>query len=153
MRALRTSRMTTQIRSAAAGDAAEIARLTTLLGYPASTGEIADRLRTLLQSTDHFIAVADAAQGLAGWIAAERRVLLESGIRAEIVGLVVDPDARRAGIGAALVQAAEAWAIRQNLAVMSVRSNIARIESHPFYERLGYVRQKTQHAYTKHLGT
>jgi hypothetical protein len=34
---------------------------------------------------------------------------------------------------------------------ISVRSNVARLESHPFYERLGYVRTKTQHAYAKQL--
>jgi hypothetical protein len=34
---------------------------------------------------------------------------------------------------------------------MTVRSNVVRAESHPFYERLGYVRSKTQHAYRKHL--
>jgi hypothetical protein len=34
---------------------------------------------------------------------------------------------------------------------MAVRSNVARAESHPFYERLGYVRTKTQHAYRKRL--
>ena len=40
---------------------------------------------------------------------------------------------------------------RRGLGVIAVRSNVARTESHPFYERLGYVRTKTQHAYRKHL--
>jgi hypothetical protein len=35
---------------------------------------------------------------------------------------------------------------------MAVRSNVTRTESHPFYERLGYARVKTQHAYRKRLG-
>lgn len=139
------------IRPAAATDAAEIARLTTLLGYPASTEEIARRLDILLPSASYFIAVAEGSWGLAGWVAAERRVLLESGERAELVGLIVDPDSRRAGMGRALVRAAEEWAVGQRFDLISVRSNVARVESHPFYERLGYVRRKTQHAYTKHL--
>jgi hypothetical protein len=29
---------------------------------------------------------------------------------------------------------------------------VTREESHPFYERLGYTRVKTQHAYRKRLG-
>jgi hypothetical protein len=37
----------------------------------------------------------------------------------------------------------------QGLAVVTVRSNVVRVESHPFYERLGHVRGKTQHVYTK----
>ena len=139
------------IRPAAATDAAEIARLTTLLGYPASTEEIARRLDILLPSASYFIAVAEGSSGLVGWVAAERRVLLESGERAELVGLIVDPDARRSGMGRALVRAAEEWAVGQRFDLISVRSNVARVESHPFYESLGYARLKTQHAYAKQL--
>jgi GNAT superfamily N-acetyltransferase len=140
-----------RIRRATERDAGEIARLTTLLGYPSSTGDISSRLELLLQSASYFIAIAEDSSRIVGWVAAERRVLLESGERAEIVGLIVDQEARRGGIGRALVQAAETWAIAQQLDLMSVRSNVARIDSHPFYEALGYVRRKTQHAYAKQL--
>ena len=97
--------------------------------------------------------VAEQDSGVVGWVAAERRLLLESGERVEIVGLIVGAAARRSGIGAALVRAAEDWAVGQQLHLMSVRSSVARIESHPFYERLGYIRSKTQHAYLKRLNT
>jgi GNAT superfamily N-acetyltransferase len=107
----------------------------------------------LLRAGTHFIAVAEQSSAIVGWVAAERRMLLESGERAEIVGLIVGAAARRSGIGGALVQAAEDWATERQLHVISVRSNVARIESHPFYERLGYIRSKTQHAYSKRLGT
>ncbi len=59
--------------------------------------------------------------------------------------------ARRMGIGKALVSAAEQWTARQGLTSIRVRSNISRAESHPFYERLGFIRKKTQHAYAKPL--
>jgi hypothetical protein len=39
----------------------------------------------------------------------------------------------------------------RGLGQMAVRSNVDRADSHPFYERLGYVRAKTQHAYRKRL--
>ena len=35
--------------------------------------------------------------------------------------------------------------------MLLVRSNVTRPESHPFYERLGYERIKTQHSYRKTL--
>ena len=54
-------------------------------------------------------------------------------------------------MGRRLLQAAEAWASTRGLDQMAVRSNVDRAESHPFYERLGYVRAKTQHAYRKRL--
>jgi GNAT superfamily N-acetyltransferase len=139
------------IRPATIADAPDIARLANQLGYRASDQQIAARLTSLLGSAAHFIAVAAMPPSLVGWVAAERRLLLESGERVELVGLVVASTARRAGIGRALVQAAEAWAVAQKLRVISVRSNVARAESHPFYERLGYTRTKTQHAYSKQL--
>jgi GNAT superfamily N-acetyltransferase len=141
-----------RIRAATIGDASEIAKLSTELGYPSTEDEVAWRLTALAASASHFIGVAERGGAVVGWIAAERRLLLESGERAEIVGLVVGASARRGGVGRVLVSAAEAWAAAQGLAVMTVRSNVARTESHPFYEAFGYVRQKTQHAYVKSIG-
>jgi GNAT superfamily N-acetyltransferase len=64
---------------------------------------------------------------------------------------VVDTDHRGLGIGRRLVEALEAWAADRGLPEIAVRSNILRIESHPFYDRLGYRRAKTQHSYRKEL--
>jgi predicted N-acetyltransferase YhbS len=139
------------IRAATPGDAESIARLATELGYPNSEVEIRARIERLLQSDTYFLVVAVQGSEVIGWIAAERRLLLESGERAEIVGLIVTESARRVGTGQALVSAAEQWARRHGSARMAVRSSVARAESHPFYERLGYVRAKTQHAYLKQL--
>ena len=139
------------IRRAVVEDAAVIARLATDLGYSTTTEQAAARLSALLARESQFIAVAEVSSRVVGWVAAERRLLLESGERAEIVGLIVDASSRRAGTGAALVQAAEDWARGQGLQTLNIRSNVARVEAHPFYERLGYKRAKTQHAYAKLL--
>ncbi|MFK8017508.1 MAG: GNAT family N-acetyltransferase, partial [Gammaproteobacteria bacterium] len=96
-----------------------------------------------------FVAVAESRNKLLGWVAAEERLLLETGARIEIVGLVVSDSSRRLGIGRALVGAAEEWKSRRGVSVIVVRSNIVRDESHPFYESLGFVRVKTQHVYSK----
>jgi GNAT superfamily N-acetyltransferase len=139
------------IRRATEADAASIARLTTELGYPTSPEEIHARLAELLARETQFIAVAEQPEGVAAWAAAEERVLLESGRRAELVGLVVTYQARRLGLGRRLVSEAEVWARNRGLPSISVRSNVLRAEAHPFYERLGYTRKKTQHAYFKQL--
>jgi ribosomal protein S18 acetylase RimI-like enzyme len=143
--------MTVRIRPASVSDAAAIARLTTELGYPTSTDDMRFRLETLLPRDSQYIAVAESATEIVGWIAVEHRVVLESGTRAEIVGLVVAESARRSGAGSALVGEGEEWARQRGHRVINVRSNVARREAHPFYERLGYVRTKTQHAYRKDL--
>jgi GNAT superfamily N-acetyltransferase len=62
---------------------------------------------------------------------------------------VLLPDRRRGGLGRALVGVAEAWTHARGIPSLTVRSNAARAESHPFYEALGYARAKTQHVYSK----
>lgn len=145
--------MASAIRVATIADAAEIARLSAQLGYPAPVETFAARLRRLLDSRVHavLVAVSDADRHLAGFIALEQRITLESGERVEIVGLVVDADARRGGVGRSLVTAAEQWAGDHGLGEVFLRSNVVRPEAHPFYEGLGYTRTKTQHAYRKRL--
>ncbi len=140
------------LRLALPQDAHEIARLSTELGYPANEPEMKDRLALLLSSPTELVVVAETKKGhLLGWIAASQRILLEYGARVEIVGLIVDQQARRLGLGRALIAAAEGWALEQGTPVISVHSNIVRPDSHPFYERLGYRREKTQHYYLKIL--
>jgi predicted N-acetyltransferase YhbS len=139
------------IRPALLTDADAIARLTSELGYPSTIEQISSRLEYLLAREAYFIAVAELDGNVVGWIAAEERTILESGTRAELVGLVVADQARRTGVGSALVREAESWSRRRGVASIFVRSNITRAEAHPFYENLGYARSKTQHAYTKRL--
>ena len=109
------------------------------------------RLDVLLARDEYFIAIAERGASVVGWVAAEERMLLESGKRAEIVGLVVATHVRRSGIGRALVREAESWASRRGLGVIGVRSNVVRAEAQPCYESLGSARTKTQHAYSKQL--
>ncbi|MET0890570.1 MAG: GNAT family N-acetyltransferase [Stenotrophomonas maltophilia] len=132
-------------------DAAEVARLCTQLGYPASTDEMTARMGVVISAGDRQVFVIQDGERLLGWIGIELRTTLETGRKAEIVGLVVDAGARRSGAGKALVAAAENWVRQHGLDAVMVRSNTVRIESHPFYEGLGFVRRKSQHVYSKTL--
>lgn len=110
------------------------------------------RLERLLARPDHVLFVAEIAPELVvGWIEGEERDILAIGRVGEIVGLVVGQAHRGAGIARRLVEAVEEWAAGRGLAQVSLRSNIVRPESHAFYERVGYARYKTQHAYRKRL--
>ncbi len=140
------------IREATPADAAAIARLSGVLGYPAEEDVVRARLERLLARPEDVVFAADLpGAGLVGWLHAAAQETLESGRGCELVGLVVDADHRRLGAGRLLVEAAERWARAHGLDRVSVRSNVVRAESHPFYERLGYTRAKTQHAYRKRL--
>lgn len=145
--------MSVGIRRASTGDAARIAELAAVLGYPVERGVMAERLHRVLVRDDNSVFVATHGDGVVGWIHGAEHDLLEVGRLCEILGLVVDASARRGGAGRALIGAVEEWAVARNVPHVSVRSNVVRVESHPFYERLGYTRVKTQHSYRKLLKT
>lgn len=141
-----------EIRVAVEADADAIAALTTQLGYPATVHEISRRLRRILNDSEQLVLVSCNAAGRpVGWIHVGQRALLETDVHYEILGLIVDEAHRRGGRAQRLVTAGERWAATQGATVLAVRSNIVRAESHPFYERAGYVRVKTQHVYRKPL--
>jgi GNAT superfamily N-acetyltransferase len=140
-----------KIRPATIEDAAPIATLSGQLGYPGSAAAMAERLTTVLARRDETVLVGHESGAVLGWIHAAEQRFLEAEIRCEILGLVVDREHRRKGIGQQLVRAVEWWARNRGIKEMSVRSNVVRPESHPFYERLGYDRTKTQHVYRKKL--
>lgn len=142
-----------RIRRVTREDAAAVAALSGQLGYPVAAEAIAARLERLLGRDDQLVLAAVAADGaLAGWIHAAEQDLVEAERRCEILGLVVDGRRRRGGIGRGLVAEAERWAASRGLRQMSVRSNVAREESHPFYEAQGYGPVKTQQVYRKPIG-
>lgn len=138
------------IRKAEPKDASRLAELSESLGYPVETEVVKLRIVRLLSKPTHLLLVADCAEtGIKGWIHAAEQDVLEAGRSCEILGLVVAPNQRGSGVGRQLVTKVEEWAIVCRRKEISVRSNIVRAESHPFYERLGFVRQKTQHVYRK----
>ena len=140
------------IATARAEHAGEIARLSGELGYPATPEEITQRLASLSATPHVHVAVAAAPNGrLLGWLVVERHCCLESGEQAELAGLVVSADARRLGVGRALVTVAETWARAAGFTTLRVRSNVLRSESHAFYRGVGFVPIKTQHTYEKSL--
>jgi GNAT superfamily N-acetyltransferase len=141
------------IRTAQLEDAVEIARLAGVLGYPNETVAMRARLASVQQLPGHWVAVvsSEVPAALCGWLHVARCTTLETGEFAEILGLVVDGSARRGGLGRQLVVRAKRWGREQGLTRITVRSNAARVESHPFYAALGYRRLKTQQVYVKAL--
>jgi ribosomal protein S18 acetylase RimI-like enzyme len=143
---------TASIRRATANDAPRLAELSAVLGYPVETEVMARRLARLLAHPQHLVLVAETSDNLVvGWIQGREQDVLVADCFGEIVGLVVAADHRGRGLGRRLVEEVERWARTRGFAWVSVRSNIVRTESHPFYERAGYIREKTQHAYRKYL--
>jgi GNAT superfamily N-acetyltransferase len=140
------------VRAARAEDADQIARLSGELGYPVSAAVMRTRLSSVLASASDMVRVCEDANGaVIGWLQAHAGDSLESGLRVEILGLVVAGVARRAGVGRALVEEAERWARGRSADTLVVRSNVRRAESHRFYPAVGFSLAKTQHVYSKPL--
>jgi len=140
------------IRRAQISDAPRLAALSGDLGYPVGMQLVSARVEQLLGRDAEILLVAQSDDGdVVGWVHGSERLLLESGRQCELAGLIVHADVRGRGVGRMLVAAVEAWASARGLEQISVRSNVTRADSHPFYERIGYVRVKTQHAYRKSL--
>jgi GNAT superfamily N-acetyltransferase len=139
-----------KVRAATPDDAKAIALLSRELGYPADARSTRERLGKILGRDDHRMVVAVSPDGsVCGWLQAQCNVVMESGLRVEIVGLVVSEKMRRKGVGRSLVSRAETWAAEMSAETIVVRSNTKRVESHVFYPSLGYLPSKTQVVYRK----
>lgn len=150
--AMSSDRKQAAIRAAAESDAASIAQLSCTLGYAATEEAVRQRLSAILGSENDLVLVAVNDAGVViGWIQAHASHVLESGFRVEIAGLIVSPDARRCGVGRALVSRAEEWGRQLGAEAIVVRSNVQRVESHTFYPALGYEVTKRQQVYRKKL--
>lgn len=137
------------LRPATLADADSIAILTAELGYTHDLAATRHRLQQLLPAAHELVLVAEQQGVVIGWLHAHTGIALESGLKAEIIGLVVSAQHRRSGAGRALVRAAEAWAAERGAPVLVVRSNVRREESHRFYLALGFTHAKTQAVYQK----
>jgi GNAT superfamily N-acetyltransferase len=140
------------LRSPRPGEEAALAQLSEQLGYPSSREQIASRLAQILPRDDQLILIADDADGRPiGWIHALVAHRLMSDTLVEVAGLVVAEEHRSAGVGGALLAAAEQWARARGLSSVRVRSNVVRERAHGFYLRSGYVLSKTSRVFDKRL--
>ena len=140
------------IRRAIPEDGDAIARLVEQLGGGSDPARLAARLRKIMDQATQAVFVAEGESGIDGVIVAEHRIEVQASESVELTTLVVDDGARRQGLGAQLVAAAEAWAMRRGVARIVVRSNVVREAAHAFYPALGYAPAKTQHVYAKSIG-
>jgi GNAT superfamily N-acetyltransferase len=133
-------------------DAADAARLAGELGYPVSPGDLAGRLAALAAKEETAVLAAEETSGgIAGWIHVGVEAGLTRAAGAEIRALVVDSRARRAGLGRALVAAAEAWAAANGLSRIRVRTRVTREDARAFYRACGFEVEKTQEVLAKIL--
>jgi GNAT superfamily N-acetyltransferase len=132
-------------------DAPALAALAGELGYPTSDEAILGRLAALHPTDAAVIVSTDANDAPTGWCHVEMRRTLVEPMSALIVGLVIGEGHRSAGIGAALLGAAEDWARARGCRRLVVATRVTRERAHRFYAREGYEVSKTSYFLTKSL--
>jgi GNAT superfamily N-acetyltransferase len=138
-------------RPARAEDAEGLLALVEELGYPTALAHLEPRLAQLVERPEHALFVAEDEGELLGWIHAQEFHSLASEPTALVTGLVVDPHARRRGLGGQLLSLAEDWARARGLSAVRLRARVARLEAHAFYRQRGYATAKTQVQFRKEL--
>ncbi len=142
---------TVRLRSPVPSDAPALAALAGELGYPTAAEELLGRLAALHPTDAAVIVSTDASDAPTGWCHVEMRRTLVEPRSALIVGLVIGEGHRSAGVGAALLEAAERWARARGCRKLVVATRITRERAHRFYAREGYEVNKTSYFLTKPL--
>jgi GNAT superfamily N-acetyltransferase len=129
----------TRVRTTRDGDAADVASLVTLLGYPCLPDEALARMRAVAAEHDQALLVAERDGHLCGLLALDLMYYLPLGARTcRITTLVVATTHQGEGIGRELLQAAETWARQAGAARIEVSSAAHREKAHAFYRACGY---------------
>jgi GNAT superfamily N-acetyltransferase len=109
------------------------------LGYPSSEGQLRETLERLASTGDDRVFVAEQSTRLVGIASVHRLPLFHApGYLGRITALVVAAPSRGAGVGRALLAAAEAYAWGAECVRIEVTSGDHRPDAHAFYGRLGY---------------
>jgi len=134
--------MDTTIRPATLRDLPEWIRMRALLWPECPAEEHLSEARAMLDAKDEtaFVAARDGA-GLTGFVEVRLRPYAD-GCSSSPVGFVegwyVDIDARRCGIGAGLVRAAEAWAVSRGCSEMASDALLENYLSQAAHGGIGY---------------
>ena len=141
-----------KVRPATTADAVDISALCDQLGYPASSEQVAKRIKAIQRLDDHTLLVAHGSNStLIGWVHIYLCPLVVADLEAEIGGLIVDEGYRGQGVGKLLMRYAEIWSSEKGCQALRLRSNIIRKNAHVFYEQIGYGKTKTQWVFRKEL--
>jgi len=139
------------IRPAEIKDSESITGLSIQLGYESNYSVTHKRLKEILKNDDNRVFVAIDNEKVIGWIHGFYTLRIESDSFIEIGGLVVSENYRKSGIGKTLIESVIKWAESRKYNSIRARCNIIRIESHKFYENIGFRINKEQKIFDKKL--
>ena len=143
------------IRNIKIEDAEAIQRICNIsLGYSVSIETVMRQIQKLLEDVNHhyvYVYEDEELQKVVGFVHAEVYESLYSYAGLNILGLAVLPEFQGKGIGKELMHHLEVNAKNDSVSFVRLNSADYRVESHKFYESIGYVCDKTQKRFIKKL--
>jgi len=128
-----------RVRGVEPGDAAAVATLLDVLGYPCTESEARERIAQFREESRQFLVIAEADGTPAGLAAMKLNYSLTRGADvARLTAMVVAEDAHGRGIGRRLLREMETIARRNGAVRLEVTSNPSRTGAHAFYHACGY---------------
>jgi ribosomal protein S18 acetylase RimI-like enzyme len=137
----------TEVWGAAGADAAAIAELLGQLGYPASEEQVRSRLLRSDRVPGAEVLVAEREGAVLGVVAlSQTHLLAQDSPACRVTALAVRPDARRQGIGGALMEAVEEEARSQGCFRIEVTCRPDRHPAHALYRSRGFEERRYRFA-------
>jgi len=129
------------IRDAKLTDASALAALVCELGYKTTPAEMRRRLKSILDDVNYRTLVAEVDGKVCGMIGTLAYASYEhNDPSGRILAVVTLANARRRGIGRALIASAEKAFAQKAVTRVSLDTRLTRKDAHQFYESLGYER-------------
>ena len=133
------------VRQAVISDAKDIYYINkTSLGYDYDLEKQKAKIQAVLNDSTQVIFVAECNNKVVGYIHLVNYDVIYADNFKNCLGLAVDNDYKRNGIGSALLKQAEIWAKENGAAGIRLCSGVEREKAHQFYQSQGYEVTKLQ---------
>ena len=133
------------VRQAVVSDAEDIYYINkTSLGYDYDLEKQKAKLEIILNDSTQVVFVADIGNRVVGYIHLANYDVIYADNYKNCLGLAVDNDFKRIGIGSALLKQGEVWAKQNGASGIRLCSGMERENAHKFYISQGYVENKIQ---------
>lgn len=116
----------------------------TSLGYDYDSAKQRNKIQNVINDPSQVIFVADTGNKVVGYIHLVNYDVIYADNYKNCLGLAVDNDYKRMGIGSALLSHGENWAKENGAVGIRLCSGIERENAHKFYLANGYTENKIQ---------
>lgn len=121
------------------------------MGYFYPAEQTTNQLSTILNDSTNAVFVAVNGGEVIGYIHGAVYNVLYADPMVNVLGIAVCEQYRRMGVGRALLEALENWALENGISSMRLTSGAERTSAHEFYKKCGYVLNKTQLNFKKNI--